>query len=547
MKGLLKRNKKTFIFMTSLLLFLIGAGVIQEIVKNLKPFEDVPVVSVETKDENKNQGSEILKKPVNDDVKVSKGFYDTSLDDKKLEEALVYFEGVYRPNDGIDYTKDNESFDVYASASGTVIRKENDSLLGWIVTIEHQKGIQTIYQSLDDIKVEKGDQVKQGDVIGKAGNNVYQSTLKKHLHFIVSIDDKTVNPDKYFNQKNKIMTMNMRFFIIAAAATLLAACTQENEVQNNPVEARITAGVSGPKTRAVDNGWNADRTGVMVVDAPGTTTTMGGKYKNVGYATTSTGTNADFTPMTAGGGIFFEDAFLEFTFAAYAPYASGANASTLPGTDGKITVNTSNQPTTTEQEKVDYIHATGAKADKDSPTVSFTDNTAAGGSDCSFKHKMARLILKVQVSNTDGFDDTAVLEFADYKLGGLVHEGTFDVKTGTAATAGSVVSDWMLRQCTGAPKTATDKCVATFDAATGVMTFTMILLPQTLANALVLEISPDDGEYQSYSNKDMIKPALEAGYSYTYTITVKKTGLTLSGSTIENWNDGGSHAGDAKM
>ena len=53
-----------------------------------------------------------LKKPVNDDVKVSKGFYDTSLDDKKLEEALVYFEGVYRPNDGIDYTKDNESFDV---------------------------------------------------------------------------------------------------------------------------------------------------------------------------------------------------------------------------------------------------------------------------------------------------------------------------------------------------------------------------------------------------------------------------------------------------
>ena len=190
--------------------------------------------------------------------------------------------------------------------------------------------------------------------------------------------------------------MNMRFFIIAAAATLLAACTQENEVQNNPVEARITAGVSGPKTRAVDNGWNADRIGVMVVDAPGTTTTMGGKYKNVGYATTSTGTNADFTPMTAGGGIFFEDAFLEFTFAAYAPYASGANASTLPGTDGKITVNTSNQPTTTEQEKVDYIHATGAKADKDSPTVSFTDNTAAGGSDCSFKHKMARLILKVR-------------------------------------------------------------------------------------------------------------------------------------------------------
>lgn len=206
MKGLLKRNKKTFIFMTSLLLFLIGAGVIQEIVRNLKPFEDVPVVSVETKDKN-NQESEVLKKPVNEDVKVSKGFYDTSLSDEDLENALVYFEGVYRPNDGIDYTKDNEDFEVYASASGTVIRKENDSLLGWIVTIEHQKGIQTVYQSLDDIKVEKGDQVKQGDIIGKAGTNVYQSPLKKHLHFIVSINDQTVNPNKYFGQKiEKIKT-----------------------------------------------------------------------------------------------------------------------------------------------------------------------------------------------------------------------------------------------------------------------------------------------------------------------------------------------------
>lgn len=206
MKGLLKRNKKTFIFITSLLLFLIGAGVIQEIVKNLKPFEDVPVVSVETKDKN-NQESEVLKKPVNDDVKVSKGFYDTSLSDEELENALVYFEGVYRPNDGIDYTKDNEDFEVYASASGTVVRKENDSLLGWIVTIEHQKGLQTVYQSLDDIKVEKGDQVKQGDFIGKAGNNVYQSSLKKHVHFIVSINDQTVNPNKYFGQKiEKIKT-----------------------------------------------------------------------------------------------------------------------------------------------------------------------------------------------------------------------------------------------------------------------------------------------------------------------------------------------------
>lgn len=292
------------------------------------------------------------------------------------------------------------------------------------------------------------------------------------------------------------MKTNTKFFILAAV-TLLAACAKENEEPKTPVAARITAGVSGPMTRAINNTWNADKIGVMVVEEPNTTTTMGNKYKNVGYQTTSTGTTADFTPMTEGYGIFFEDAFLEFTFAAYAPYTSSANASTLPGTDGKIMVNTSNQPTDTEQEKMDYIHATGAKADKDAPIISFTDNTATGGSDCSFKHKMARLILKVQASTTDGFSNTGVLESADYNLGGLIHEGTFDVTTGIAAPTGSVVNDWKLRECTGTTKTATDKCVASFDAATGVMTFSMILLPQTLANALALEISPDDGELQT--------------------------------------------------
>ena len=340
--------------------------------------------------------------------------------------------------------------------------------------------------------------------------------------------------------------MNMKFFILVVAATLLAACTQEEEVQK-PVEARITAGVSGPVTRAVDNGWNADHIGVMALDA---TTTMGQKYKNVEYRTASTATSADFTPATAGGGIFFEDAARKFTFSAYAPFASSTNASSLPGSNGKISVNTEDQPTVAKQEAIDYIFATGASGSKGSPVISFTDNTAAGGSDCSFKHKMARLVLKVQASDADGFSDPSVLQFADYKLGGLIHEGTFDVLTGTAAATGAAVNDWMLVKSTHptpATHSATYKCVTDYNASTGVMTLSMILLPQTLDDFLNIEISPDDGEGQTYSNKELIKPALDAGYSYTYTITLKKTGLTLSGCTIENWNDGGSHSGDARM
>lgn len=343
------------------------------------------------------------------------------------------------------------------------------------------------------------------------------------------------------------MTMNMRLFFLAAAATLTAACTQENEVQNNPVEARVRAGVSGPETRAVDNAWNADHIGVMALDA---TTTMGQKYKNVEYQTASTGTAADFTPATSASGIFFEDASHEFTFAAYAPFASSANASTLPGNDGKITVNTENQHTVAKQEAIDYIYATGARGSKGNPVISFTDNTAAGGANCSFRHKMARLVLKVQVSDADGFTDPGVLRFANYKLGGLIHEGVFDVLTGTATATGTAMNDWMLIESTyptPTTQTVTYKCVTDYNVSTGMMTLTMILLPQTLTDFLSLAITPDDGENQTYSSKDLIKPALEAGYSYTYTITVKKTGLTVSGSTIEPWGNGGSASGDAKM
>ena len=198
MKGLIRRNKKTWILMASLMLFLAGAGIFQNVIQD-DDFEDVPVVSVETKDEEK-ETAEVLKKPVDDDVQIEKKFYDTDMSDEELEKALVYFEGVYRPNDGIDYTRNGEVFDVYASTSGEVIRKENDSLLGWILAIKHESGMVTTYQSVDNIKVEKGDQVKQGDVIATSGTNVYQSALKNHLHFILSKDDETLNPEKYFEQ-----------------------------------------------------------------------------------------------------------------------------------------------------------------------------------------------------------------------------------------------------------------------------------------------------------------------------------------------------------
>lgn len=205
MKGFVKRNRRTFVFLTSLMLFLAGAAIFQQMMMN-DDFEDVAVVSVETKQKD-DEDNEKLLKPVGDDVQIEKRFYDSDMSDSESQKALVYFEGVYRPNDGIDYCKDGKEFDVYASTSGEVIRKENDSLLGWILSIQHESGMVTTYQSVNNIKVEKGDQVKQGDVIATSGTNVYQSELKNHLHFILSKDNETLNPEKYFD-KELVKTKN---------------------------------------------------------------------------------------------------------------------------------------------------------------------------------------------------------------------------------------------------------------------------------------------------------------------------------------------------
>ena len=251
-----------------------------------------------------------------------------------------------------------------------------------------------------------------------------------------------------------------KFFIFAAAALTLAACSNDEnmEMTDGPVAARITAGLSAPTTRAIGTNWNADRIGVWVKDAPASD--METLYKNVLYTTTSTGATADFT-ATTGEGIFFQDADETVTFAAYAPYQESDANETLPGNNGKVDVKTDNMNTATDQEKIDFLFAEGAEASRASSTVSFTD-------DHSFHHKMAQLNVVFQTSITDGFGPDDIFG-GSFNLGGLIHEGTFNVTDGTTETTGSEVADWDISGCKYT------------DAAT-TRTYSLILLPQDLTN-----------------------------------------------------------------
>jgi stage II sporulation protein Q len=136
-----------------------------------------------------------------DAVEIQRQFYDADGSKEEQEAALVSYENTYYPNKGIDIVaKDGKSFDVTASLSGTVVRSEQDSLFGNIVEIEHSEGVVTVYHSLADVMVEQGDRVDQGQVIAKAGKNLFNKDADIHVHFEIRNNGLAVNPIEFFDQ-----------------------------------------------------------------------------------------------------------------------------------------------------------------------------------------------------------------------------------------------------------------------------------------------------------------------------------------------------------
>jgi stage II sporulation protein Q len=131
---------------------------------------------------------EVIKWPVADrnEVVVGIPYYDSKASSEIKQAAMVQYGDTLTPHTGIDLAKPNhQSFDVLASLSGKVTVVEKNPLTGSQVEITHSNGMVTIYQSLSDVKVTQGAEVKQGDVIAKAGVNELEKEDGVHLHFEV--------------------------------------------------------------------------------------------------------------------------------------------------------------------------------------------------------------------------------------------------------------------------------------------------------------------------------------------------------------------------
>lgn len=132
-------------------------------------------------------------------VTIGKEYYDYKGESSHQEKSIVYYDGTYMQNSGVDFISNNV-FEVVSILPGTVTDVKEDELLGKIVEVKHDKYV-ALYQSLSDVSVKKGDSIFQGQPIGKSGTNELDKVIGNHLHFELSYDGNIVNPLDHLNKE----------------------------------------------------------------------------------------------------------------------------------------------------------------------------------------------------------------------------------------------------------------------------------------------------------------------------------------------------------
>lgn len=115
-------------------------------------------------------------------------------------EVLAYDStmGDWRTHSGIDIAS-GQGTQVLAISDGTVASVDQDDLMGTTVTIDHGKGLQSVYANLAAAPtVKKGDKVATGAVIGSVGSTaIAEIEMPSHLHFEMIQDGNPVDPEQY--------------------------------------------------------------------------------------------------------------------------------------------------------------------------------------------------------------------------------------------------------------------------------------------------------------------------------------------------------------
>jgi hypothetical protein len=310
-----------------------------------------------------------------------------------------------------------------------------------------------------------------------------------------------------------------KYFILATAAFALAACSSEEEnEQAGKSEIRLCSTMNVIQTRAAGQ------------DVQSTQFDSGEKvdiFINENTTGTATVTYTQPLTYTAGTG-----GALSITAAQYFPqngngidiygvYPSGI-ATDVNGTAVAFSVK-DDQSTEANYKASDLM--TGAPA---SNPVSRTTSAVP----LSFKHCLTKINLNLIAG--DGLT-ASDLQDAIVTINGTNTSATFNVKTGAVTTTAAAA--------------ATPISLGTMTTnAEGNLVASAIIIPQAVTAGtrfISIELMTNG---QSSGTLSYTLPAavnFDASTAYTYNITAKKSGLSLSSSNITDWTNGGTVNGDA--
>ncbi len=310
--------------------------------------------------------------------------------------------------------------------------------------------------------------------------------------------------------------MKTKVLLLGTLAIALAACNNDENTTIDTGDGRALFSASiGAQTRAFDTSWEGD-------DQIGITGTTGTKtYTNVAYQTTND--DGNFTVATPGDEIYYQDDNA-VNFTAYYPWNDLGTGVT------EISADTWGQ---SDQKSFDFLHAT-ATGSKAKPNVAFT-----------FSHKMAKLVLTIKKGADVSLDE---VKAAVLLLEGFKHEGTFNITDGTTATKDASTAGWEFANNSADPAYNAPFVV---DTKNETVAYTLIFFPQTFASGL--DFTAELTGIQTFSttldftaaNADAgdseAKNEWVAGRQYNMSVTLHKTGITVTGCTISKWEeaDGG--------
>lgn len=280
----------------------------------------------------------------------------------------------------------------------------------------------------------------------------------------------------------------------AALATLLAACSNDSDVFNTPDYADTPIGlnvnVSPMATRA---GYEQ---GALTEGSFGLYLTTEGTNSDERYNCTNREVKYDNGWTIQGGQLLWKSNDATVTYYAYLPYTGTVS----DATNYAFTVKT--DQSTEDNVKASDLLWTGGRQDA----------TAGKALDINFKHALSKL----NVTLTKGTELEDGLTFTSVTLSNCATATTVNLTDGTTGTA-------------------TNSQTITLYAATENKQYECILVPQTFAQSLKVEITDNNGKVYAFtSNKDL---TFASGEEYTLNLTVGRDKVTTGTISAESWGD----------